>query len=73
MPTTTSSRVAPLATIFALNDSFVHAALGRPGTAGLPFANTLADELAFFAMHDSYHVGQMAYIRKGLGQPGLAG
>jgi uncharacterized damage-inducible protein DinB len=36
-------------------------------------AMTLAGELAFFAMHDTYHVGQMAYIRKALGYPGLVG
>lgn len=47
--------------------------LGRPGTAELPFAPTLADELAFFATHDAYHVGQMAFIRKALGYPGVAG
>lgn len=47
--------------------------LARPGTAELPFARTLGDELAFFAMHESYHVGQMAFIRKGLGYHRLAG
>jgi uncharacterized damage-inducible protein DinB len=47
--------------------------LARPATMQLPGAKTFADELAFFALHDSYHVGQMAYIRKGLGYPGLAG
>lgn len=47
--------------------------LGRPGMAELPFARTLADELAFFATHEAYHVGQMAFIRKALGYPGLAG
>jgi uncharacterized damage-inducible protein DinB len=46
--------------------------LARPASF-LPFAKTLADELAFFAMHDTYHVGQMAYIRKALGYPGLVG
>jgi uncharacterized damage-inducible protein DinB len=25
------------------------------------------EQLAFFALHDTYHVGQMAYIRKALG------
>ena len=47
--------------------------LAGPGTMQLPFAKTVADELAFFALHDSYHVGQMAFVRKGLGYPGLAG
>jgi hypothetical protein len=39
----------------------------------IPGIKTLADELAFVALHDSYQVGQMAYIRKALGYPGLAG
>jgi len=47
--------------------------LARPASLPIPGVKTLADELAFFALHDSYHVGQMAYIRKGLGYPGLAG
>jgi hypothetical protein len=47
--------------------------LGRPASMALPRAKTLADELAFFALHDTYHVGQMAYIRKGLGYPALVG
>ena len=33
----------------------------------------MADQIAFFALHDSYHVGQMAYIRKALGYQGIAG
>jgi hypothetical protein len=32
-----------------------------------------ADKLAGFALHDSYHVGQLAYIRKGLGHSAIAG
>ena len=32
-------------------------------------AKTVADQLAFFALHDTYHVGQMAYVRKALGCP----
>lgn len=56
-------------TMAALDD----AAVARPGSGILPFAKTLADELAFFAMHDTYHAGQLAYIRKALGYPGLVG
>jgi hypothetical protein len=26
---------------------------------------------AFFAYHEAYHIGQMAYVRKWLGYPGL--
>jgi len=40
---------------------------------GLPGVKTVADQLAFFAFHESYHVGQLAYIRKSLGQSGVAG
>jgi uncharacterized damage-inducible protein DinB len=47
--------------------------LSKPASLPIPGIKTLADELAFFALHDSYHVGQLAYIRKSLGYPGLAG
>lgn len=39
---------------------------GVPGRTG-------ADQIAGFAMHDSYHVGQLAYVRKGLGYSAVAG
>lgn len=47
--------------------------LNRPASLPIPGITTLTDELAFFALHESYHVGQLAYVRKGLGYPGLAG
>jgi uncharacterized damage-inducible protein DinB len=47
--------------------------LAGPATMPLPSAKTVADQLAFFALHDTYHVGQMAYVRKALGYPALAG
>jgi uncharacterized damage-inducible protein DinB len=47
--------------------------LTKPATMQVPGTKTVADELAFFAFHDSYHVGQLSYIRKSLGYPGLAG
>ncbi|HVH89384.1 MAG TPA: DinB family protein [Terriglobales bacterium] len=47
--------------------------LAKAASLPIPGIKTLADELAFFALHDSYHVGQMAYIRKGLGYPRIAG
>ena len=46
--------------------------LNRPSSLPIPGLKTLTDELAFFALHDAYHVGQLAYVRKGLGYPGLA-
>lgn len=47
--------------------------LTRPASIQVPGTTTLSDELAFFALHESYHVGQLSYIRKSLGYPGLAG
>jgi uncharacterized damage-inducible protein DinB len=47
--------------------------LAGPAKLQVPGTKTVGDELAFFAMHDSYHVGQLGYVRKGLGYPGLAG
>ena len=50
------------------------AALATPATdLNLPGAKTVADVIAFFALHDSYHVGQMALVRKGLGHSPLVG
>jgi len=39
----------------------------------LPGAKTLSDQLAFLAFHESYHVGQLAYVRKALGHSAIAG
>jgi len=57
------------AKLASLDDTY----LAGPAKMQVPGTKTVADELAFFALHDSYHVGQLAYVRKGLGQPGLAG
>jgi len=53
--------------------ALTEAELIRPASLPIPGIKTLMDELAFFALHESYHVGQLAYIRKSLGYPGLAG
>jgi hypothetical protein len=53
--------------------SLAEDARNRPATMQVPGTRTVADELAFFAFHDSYHIGQLSYIRKSLGYPGLAG
>lgn len=37
-----------------------------------PGAKTLADQVAGFASHDSYHVGQMGYVCKALAYPAIA-
>ena len=44
-------------------------ATGRP----LPGANTVIEKLAFIAFHESYHVGQIGFIRKQLGHSSIAG
>ncbi len=46
--------------------------------APAPFSTPAEDDsvlaaLAFFALHESYHVGEMAYLRKQLGFPSLVG
>jgi hypothetical protein len=54
----------------ALTDSrLAEPSQGKP----LPGAKTMGDRLAFFAFHESYHVGQMAYVRRLLGHSGVAG
>jgi hypothetical protein len=47
--------------------------LRRAPAIAVPGAETLADGIAGFALHDCYHAGQMGYIRKALGYPALAG
>jgi hypothetical protein len=54
--------------------SMTDADLAAPATVKqLPGAKTVADQLAFLAFHESYHVGQLAYIRKSLGHSAVAG
>ena len=49
--------------------------LAREATAGPKpgSVRTVGDQLGFFALHDSYHLGQLAYIRKALGLSSLVG
>jgi uncharacterized damage-inducible protein DinB len=48
--------------------------LAGPATGpAFPNAQTVADQIAFLALHESYHVGQLAYLRKALGYPPLVG
>jgi hypothetical protein len=52
------------AALGTVDDAF----LAQPHSGlGLPNSVTRADEFAFFAQHEAYHVGQMAYLRKALG------
>jgi uncharacterized damage-inducible protein DinB len=45
----------------------------QPATGPVPLIKTVADLATFLVAHESYHVGQLAYIRKALGLPGLVG
>lgn len=47
--------------------------LASPSTVDLPGATNLAGQIAFLAFHESYHVGQMGYVRKQLGHSAIAG
>jgi hypothetical protein len=47
--------------------------LARPGTHRFPVPDpTPLGMLTFLAQHDSYHVGQAAFIRRQLGKPAMA-
>ncbi len=60
--------------LFARLAGLTDADVARPVQGPLPPAvRTLGDQIAFIAMHDSYHVGQLGYVRKALGYPGVVG
>ncbi|HXD73357.1 MAG TPA: DinB family protein [Vicinamibacterales bacterium] len=62
------------ARLFAKLAMLTDAELSQPAKGQLPNSvQTLGDQLAFIALHDSYHVGQLAYVRKALGLPGVVG
>lgn len=53
-------------------ESLTDAELAAPFPRKLPMPDpSLRAAIAFLAYHESYHIGQMAYIRKWLGFPGL--
>lgn len=47
--------------------------LAQPASGPAPMIKTVQDLLMFLTMHESYHMGQMGYIRKALGFPALVG
>jgi uncharacterized damage-inducible protein DinB len=47
--------------------------LNAPPTATLPAVKNMADQIAFLAFHEAYHVGQLGLLRKMLGHAGIAG
>jgi uncharacterized damage-inducible protein DinB len=64
------------ATHGAMRDAFEAATaerLSSPATIDLPGVRTLADQIAFGAFHESYHVGQMGYVRRQLGHTAVVG
>lgn len=66
--TETSAKLAArLATI-------TEAELTREATGHqLPGSKTIGDQIAFLGLHEAYHVGQLAYVRKMLGHTGIIG
>ena len=62
------------ARLFAKLAALTDADVSKPATRSpIPAVRTVGDQIAFLAMHDTYHVGQLAYVRKALGLPGVAG
>lgn len=48
--------------------------LAREATGyALPNCKLVADQIAFLGLHEAYHVGQMAYLRKMLGHASIVG
>ena len=64
------------ATHHAMRDGFALLTAERlvqPATREVPGVRTYADQLGFYAAHESYHVGQIGFIRKQLGHSSIAG
>jgi len=62
------------ARLYARLGALTDADVSRPATrAFMSAVQTLGDQVSFLAMHDTYHVGQLAYVRKALGLPGVVG
>jgi len=60
--------------LFAKLATLTEADLSKPAQGPRPNAvQTVGEQIAFFALHDSYHVGQLGYVRKALGLPGVVG
>jgi uncharacterized protein YndB with AHSA1/START domain len=60
--------------LFAKLASLTDVDISQPAKGQFPNSvQTVGDQIAFIALHDSYHVGQLAYVRKALGLPGVVG
>ena len=53
-----------------LTEEQLQKAPAGPTIAG---AETISDLITFLAFHESYHIGQMAYVRKAIGHSAVAG
>ena len=53
-------------------DSLSSAAASRPSSSGLSVDGTLLGLIAFLAQHDSYHLGQVALLRRQVGKPAMS-
>jgi uncharacterized damage-inducible protein DinB len=75
-PTRAAIESAWQATHAAMREAFAAATaaqLSAPAPTELPGVRTVADQLAFGAFHESYHVGQMGYVRRQLGHSAVVG
>jgi hypothetical protein len=62
------------AQLYARLATLTEADVAKPASrAFTPAVKTLGDQIAFLTMHDTYHVGQLGYVRKALGLPGVVG
>ena len=62
------------ARLYAALGTLTDADVARPATrAFTPAVKTLGDQVSFLTMHDTYHTGQLGYVRKALGLPGVVG
>jgi uncharacterized damage-inducible protein DinB len=65
------------ATHVAMRDAFDHVGEDRLAAPvsrrPVPGVENLVDLIAFCGFHESYHVGQIGFIRKQLGHSGIAG
>jgi uncharacterized damage-inducible protein DinB len=51
------------------DEQLAREATGHP----LPNCRIVADQIAFLGLHEAYHVGQLAYVRKMLGHASIVG
>jgi uncharacterized damage-inducible protein DinB len=55
-----------------LEEAFLQADLARDSGQTFVLGGTVLDAIAFMTQHDSYHLGQMALVRKFFGLPAMS-